>query len=211
MIKAEEYINGKNFEIRNHTFSQLNAVTADVLGSMSLPFEGNPTRNFQAGQVLSDMLTEIKRCPKDIIEFIEWCKKNKLNQGGLEGVKSLKSWPFIFKEYGIKNFNSSMINLIYLCFYANKEEKKDIYEVLINPQELTNYCQESVRPNQSLELKYKLQGVDVFRNIELLLENLSNLNIGIDKEKELLTKTDFVDYPKYVKVIKIVNKYFSQK
>ena len=79
MIKAQEKIIGKISEKSDHTFSQLNAVTADVLGSMSLPSEGKPTRNFQAGQVLSQMLKSLKRCPKDISEFIEWCNRSSLS------------------------------------------------------------------------------------------------------------------------------------
>ena len=64
------------------------------------------------------------RCPKDVSEFVNWCNKYSLSQGGLEGLKSLKFWPDIYKEFKIKNNNCSMINLIYLCFNANSEEKK---------------------------------------------------------------------------------------
>ena len=60
---------------------------------MTLPTEGKPTRNFQAGQVLSDMLLQLKRCPGDVLEFVDWCNKYSLSQGGLEGLKSLKFWP----------------------------------------------------------------------------------------------------------------------
>ena len=99
---------------------------------MTLPTEGQPTRNFQAGQVLSDMLLQLNRCPKDVSEFVNWCNKYSLSQGGLEGLKSLKFWPDIYKEFKIKNNNCSMINLIYLCFNANSEEKKEIYLSLIH-------------------------------------------------------------------------------
>ena len=40
-------------KVRDHTFSQLTAMVADVRGSMMLPVSGKPTRNFQAGQVLA--------------------------------------------------------------------------------------------------------------------------------------------------------------
>ena len=62
IIIAKENLENKYVESADYTFSQLNAVKADVLGSMSLPVEGNPTRNFQAGQVLSDMLLRLKSC-----------------------------------------------------------------------------------------------------------------------------------------------------
>ena len=59
IISAREIINDNLCEKGDYTFSQLNAVKADVLGSMTLPTEGKPTRNFQAGQVLSDMLLQL--------------------------------------------------------------------------------------------------------------------------------------------------------
>ena len=121
IIIAKENLGNKYVESADYTFSQLNAVKADVLGSMTLPTEGKPTRNFQAGQVLSDMLLKLKRCPDNVGEFIDWCEKFRLSQGGLEGLKSLKFWPKIYREFNIKNNNCSMINLIYLCFNAKAE------------------------------------------------------------------------------------------
>ena len=68
-IKGENISNKTISEQSDYTFSQLNAVIADVIGSMSLPIEGKPTRNFQAGQVLSDMFLKFKRCPKSNINL----------------------------------------------------------------------------------------------------------------------------------------------
>ena len=208
-IKVKEIYKEMIFEKRDHTFSQLNAVTADVLGSMTLPQKGKPTRNFQAGQVLSDMIFKLKRCPNNIVEFIEWCNKFSLGQGGLEGLKSLKFWPQIYKNYKIDNHISSMINLIYLCFYANKLEKKDIYKVLIDSQELTNYCKESVKPNISLEIQYKLLGIDIFNHLDILYKRI----FIKDNDKRYYNKKSLNDnnsnQPSHIKVIKIVNKYFT--
>ena len=209
IIIAKENLGNKSFESADYTFSQLNAVKADVLGSMTLPIEGKPTRNFQAGQVLSDMLLKLKRCPKDVGEFINWCEKFRLSQGGLEGLKSLKFWPKIYREFNIKNNNCSMINLIYLCFYAKAEEKKDIFEVLINSDAITNFCQESVKPNLCFELNYKLQGIDVFDNKKLLYEKLiSNTNKN-NFDKKLYENLPPKKNPNYIKAIKIINKYFT--
>ena len=62
-VKGGRSLKGEiKVEKGDYTFSQLNAVTADVLGSMTLPTEGKPTRNFQAGQVLSEMFLKLKRC-----------------------------------------------------------------------------------------------------------------------------------------------------
>jgi len=209
IIIAKENLGNKYVESADYTFSQLNAVKADVLGSMSLPIEGNPTRNFQAGQVLSDMLLKLKRCPNDVGEFINWCEKFSLGQGGLEGLKSLIYWPKIYREFNIKNNNCSMINLIYLCFNAKAEEKKDIYEVLINSDAITNFCQESVKPNLCLELNYKLQGIDIFDNKKLFYEKLKPNSNKIKIDKKLYEKLSSKKNPNYIKAINIINKYFT--
>jgi len=175
---------------------------------MTLPTEGKPTRNFQAGQGLSDLLLQLNRCPKDVSEFVNWCNKYSLSQGGLEGLKSLKFWPDIYKEFKIKNNNCSMINLIYLCFNANSEEKKEIYKVLISSEEITNFCQESVKSEFSLELNEKLKGGYIINDIENLYKKLF-----IDKEQNAFKKNKYSNQisqknPSYINVLKIINKYF---
>ena len=209
IIIAKEKIEDAICERGDFTFSQLNAVKADVLGSMTLPKEGQPTRNFQAGQVLSDMLLQLKRCPKDVSEFVNWCNKYSLSQGGLEGLKSLKFWPDIYKEFKIKNNNCSMINLIYLCLYANSEEKKEIYKVLISSEEITNFCQESVKSELSLELNERLKGGDIFNDIDNLYKK-----IFLDKDEHDLQNKEYSDKnlkknPSYINALKIINNYFK--
>ena len=212
---GEEFIIAKgdegdnSYESGDYTFSQLNAVKADVLGSISLPTEGKPTRNFQAGQVLADLFLNLKRCPNDVTEFISWCEKFSLREGGLEGLKSLKFWPDIYKEFNIKNNNSSMINLIYLCFYAEPEEKRIIYEVLVKSQEITNFCQESVKTEQSLELNFKLIGEDIFNEKRKLYEKII-LNTEEKKLDKKEINEDLMDkVPHYINAINIINNYFT--
>ncbi len=197
-IKAIEINKDINQEKGDFTFSQLNAVTADVLGSMSLPVEGKPTRNFQAGQVLSEMILKLKRCPNDIDEFINWCERFCLSKGDLEGLKSLKFWPYIYEKYFLVNHNCSMINLIYICFYANYEEKKYVYEVLTDEEEIINYCQESVKPY----IIYKIckNSSEDFKNndVNILTKNQIKISLKNNRNEE-----------KYLKVMKIVDKYFK--
>ena len=188
----------------DHTFSQLNAVTADILGSMSLPTIGKPTRNFQAGQVLSDMLLKLERCPNDILEFVQWCNNSSLSQGGLEGLKSLKFWPEIYNKYCISNNNCSMINLLYLCFYATNSEKKDIYNVLVDSQEITNYCQESVMPKGSIDIYNKLLGIDIFKNYEEFYNH-----IFLKQSLKNKFKHENYNQENYIKAMNLVNKYFT--
>ena len=207
-IKGENVINKNTIEQSDYTFSQLNAVTADVIGSMTLPVEGKPTRNFQAGQVLSEMFLKFQRCPKNISEFLDYCKKNNLSEGGLEGLKSLKFWPNIYHKYSIDNNHSSMINLIYLCFYGSEIEKKDIFKVLTNPKELIDYSQESVKTNKGLEIRNNLLGINIFKDFDklyslLFQEEIENNHINTHKNSYS------IDEHAHIKVIKIVNKYFA--
>ena len=210
IIIAKEFIEENFRDTGDYTFSQLNAVKADVLGSMSLPTEGQPTRNFQAGQVLSDMLLKLKRCPNDVEEFANWCSKFSLSQGGLEGLKSLKFWPDIYKEFTIKNNNCSMINLIYLCFYGNSEEKKEIYNVLISSEEITNFCQESVKSELSLELKYKLKGTEFFNEKKLFDKKIIQEITPEKYIKKAFTSKALTKKDSFMNAIKIINNYFSK-
>ena len=102
-----------------------------------------------------------------------------------------------------------MINLIYLCFNANSEEKKEIYKVLISSEDITNFCQESVKSELSLELNEKLKGDYLFNDIEKLYKKLF-----IDKEKNYLINNEYSNhisknYPSYINVLKIINNYFN--
>ena len=206
-IKGENISNKTISEQSDYTFSQLNAVTADVLGSMTLPIEGKPTRNFQAGQVLSDMFFKFKRCPKNVSEYLEYCKKNNLSEGGLEGLKSLKLWPNIYNKYFIKNNHSSMINLIYLCFYGSDIEKKDIFKLLTNSKELIDYSQESVKTYGGLEIRNNLLGINILKDFDKLYTLLFTQEVE-NEHTNICNSSYSMEEPTHIKVIKIVNKYF---
>ena len=206
-IKGENISNKTISEQSDYTFSQLNAVTADVLGSMTLPIEGKPTRNFQAGQVLSDMFFKFKRCPKNVSEYLEYCKKNNLSEGGLEGLKSLKFWPNIYNKYFIDNNHSSMINLIYLCFYGSDIEKKDIFKLLTNSKELIDYSQESVKTYGGLEIRNNLLGINILKDFDKLYTLLFTQEVE-NEHTNICNSSYSMEEPTHIKVIKIVNKYF---
>ena len=102
-----------------------------------------------------------------------------------------------------------MIILIYLCFNANSEEKKEIYKVLISSEEITNFCKESVKSEFSLELNEKLKGDYLFNDIENL-----NKKLFINKEENDIKKNEFNNQiskknPSYINVLKIINNYFK--
>ena len=102
-----------------------------------------------------------------------------------------------------------MINLIYLCFNANSEEKKEIYKVLISSEEITKFCQESVKSELSFELNEKLKGDYLFDDIENFYKKLL-----IDKEQNALKTNKYSNQiskknPCYINVLKIINNYFN--
>ncbi len=165
---------GKFIQVRDHTFSQLTAMVADVRGSMMLPVSGKPTRNFQAGEVLAERMFEYKRCPKDVEEFIEWCEDSGLKRGALEGINSLNYWPYILRKYSIPLNNSSMINLLYICIMGPNEIKKDIYKVMTKSRELTNYCQESVKSLKSKKISDSLNNFHLKASIDFISNSLTD-------------------------------------
>ena len=172
-IDASLLKNGDLVQVRDHTFSQLTAMVADVRGSMMLPVSGSPTRNFQAGVVLAEKMIEYKRCPYGVEEFIEWCEKSGLKRGALEGINSLKYWPNIIKKYLIPLNDSSMINLLYMCIMGPSVIKGDIYNVMTNSRELTNYCQESIKSVKSKKISDSLNNFHLKKASDFITKSLS--------------------------------------
>ncbi len=195
---------------RDHTFSQLTAMVADVKGSMMLPNSGKPTRNFQAGQIFAKNLLLKKRCPYSIDELYEWCLDGGLQKGALEGLKSLRLWPSITKKYSIQTHDSSMINLLYLSIFGDNQQKDIAYLVLTQSRELTNYCQESVRPSHSRRYNQAINQIENTKSLELLVnaalfENTQQQYIPtIVKSASLPLEADT-----YQIMIKLIDKYFS--
>ena len=208
--RIEATLNQGSFteRVRDHTFSQLTAMVADVRGSMMLPVTGKPTRNFQAGQALADGMREHDRCPVSIEEFEQWCEDSSLNKGALEGLKALKYWLQIQEKYGIQHHDASMVNLLYKGIYGSEEEKDFAFEVMTKSRELSNYCQESVRHTHSR--KY----AEAFNNIEQLdaLELISNTVIADNARKAILGDNRVeereiqADAPAYLRVMDCIEK-----
>jgi len=173
-IEASLLKNGEFVQVRDHTFSQLTAMVADVRGSMMLPVSGSPTRNFQAGEVLAEKMIQYKRCPHGVDEFINWCEKSGLKRGALEGINSLNYWPHIIKKYLIPLNDSSMINLLYMCIMGPSDIKDDIYNVMTNSRELTNYCKESVNSVQSRKISSSLNNFHLNNAIEFITKSLTD-------------------------------------
>ena len=209
-IEASLYKDGNFVQVRDHTFSQLTAMVADVRGSMMLPVSGKPTRNFQAGEVLAENMFALKRCPKGVDEFLGWCEKSGLKRGALEGINSLNYWPHIIKKYSIPLNNSSMINLLYMCIEGPEDIKQDIYNVMTSSRELANYCQESVKSLHTKKVSYSLSNFHLKSSIDFVLDSLivedriisDSKDCGFDNSHKLQNKSI------YNKVIDYIETYF---
>ena len=171
-IEAAISKEGNMYKVRDHTFTQLTAMVADVKGSMMLPVSGSPTRNFQVGQILARKMHELKRCPFDLEELIAWCQSEGLKLGALEGINSLKCWPEVFKQYSINYQDSSMICLLYMALFSSKHLKKSIFNIMTNTRQLTRFCQESVRPESSLRMNQILGNIENLEVVDFIYESI---------------------------------------
>ncbi|EDY39491.1 conserved hypothetical protein [Cyanobium sp. PCC 7001] len=167
-IEATLSRGGDMEKVRDHTFTQLTAMVADVRGSMMLPVCGRPTRNFQAGQILAEGMRRLGRCPNDVDEFEQWCEQAGVKKGGLEGLKALRYWPQILLNYGIQVHDASMVNLLYMAIFGKADTKAIAYRVMTESRELSNYCQESVRPSHSRRYSEALQSLERPESLTLL-------------------------------------------
>ena len=197
-------------KVRDHTFSQLTAMVADVRGSMMLPITGEPTRNFKAGQILGEGMKKSKRCPRNYEEFVEWCETAGLNRGGLEGLNSLKYWPKIMKKYAIPLHDSSMTNLLYMTIYGTEKSKSIFYTVMTESRQLTNYCQESVRPSHSRRFAEALENMHIPEALELIVNCVkSDENDSCTIDKFALSSSQLTNSEEsYIRAMNIIESQF---
>lgn len=205
-IEAALARDGDMEKVRDHTFTQLTAMVADVRGSMMLPVTGKPTRNFQAGQVLANKMREEQRCPYEMEEFEQWCKSKGLQKGGLEGLKSLMYWPQIVRNYSIPLHDASMVNLLYMSIYGNPATKDIAFSVMTESRQLTNYCQESVRPTHSRRYAEALQHLDVPEAMNLLVNAVIADNARrANRDDSFVDDSQSVDNtPAYLKAMNVI-------
>ena len=206
-IEATLSRGGDMEKVRDHTFTQLTAMVADVRGSMLMPVSGSPTRNFQAGQVLANMMRMYKRCPRKIEELEDWCEKAGLRKGGLEGLKALRYWPQIVQKYKIPIHDASMVNLLYMLVYGRPTTQEAAFSVMTQSRELSNYCQESVRPTHSRKYADALQNLDKPEALELVANAViaDNARKAIHDDDSCLDNDDDPDnLPAYLKMMNVI-------
>ena len=67
-----------------------------------------------------------------------------------------------------------MINLLYMCIMGPNDIKDDIYNVMTNSRELTNYCQESVNSNKSKKISNALNNFQSKNAIDFITKSLTD-------------------------------------
>ena len=192
-------------KVRDHTFSQLTAMVADVRGSMMLPVSGSPTRNFQAGLVLAKHMRDESRCPNSMEELESWCEGAGLRTGGLEGLKSLRYWPQIARKYAIPVNDASMVNLLYMAIYGRQPVKETAYRVMTQSRELSSYCQESVRPSHSRRYAEALQNLEVSEAMDLVVNAVIADNARQAMRSDMaLDDADALEIPAYQQLMNVI-------
>ena len=203
-IEATLVRDGDFEKVRDHTFSQLTAMVADVRGSMMLPVSGSPTRNFQAGQVLADKMRESGRCPASMEELEAWCEQAGLRKGALEGLKSLRYWPLIARQYAIPIHDASMVNLLYMAVYGRPAVKETAYQVMTESRELSNYCQESVRPTHARRYAEALQNLEVPEAMDLVVNAVIADNARRAMRGEVTLEEANAGLPAYLQLMDVI-------
>lgn len=203
--RIEAVLNKGGFteNVRDHTFSQLTAIVADVRGSMMLPVTGKPTRNFQAGQALAYGMRKLGRAPFDINEFEQWCQNENLNTDALEGLKALRFWPQIEEKYGIQKHDASMVNLLYKALFGTEKEQDFAFQVMTQSRELSNYCQESVRHTHSRKYAKALENLEQLDALELISHAViaDNAKKAIRDDNTIEERELTSDTPAYIRIM----------
>ncbi len=205
-IEAALVRGGDMEKVRDHTFAQLTAMVADVRGSMMRPVSGKPTRNFQAGQVLAEHMRAEQRCPQSMEELENWCENAGLRKGGLEGLKALRYWPQIARKYAIPVHDASMVNLLYMAIYGQSSTKDVAFSVMTESRELSNYCQESVRPTHSRRYADALQNLDQPEAMDLVVNAViaDNARRLIRDDSGLEESEANAEPPAYLKAMNVI-------
>ena len=203
-IEATLVRDGDFEKVRDHTFSQLTAMVADVRGSMMLPVSGSPTRNFQAGQALAEKMRESGRCPASMEELETWCEEAGLRKGALEGLKSLRYWPLIARQYAIPIHDASMVNLLYMAIYGRPAVKETAYRVMTESRELSNYCQESVRPTHARRYAEALQNLEVPEAMDLVVNAVIADNARRAMRGEVTLEEANAGLPAYLQLMDVI-------
>ena len=96
-----------------------------------------------------------------------------------------------------------------MCILGPQEIKEDIYNVMTNSRELTNYCQESVRPVQSNKLSDALNHLHLDKAVQFITELIINQDQAFIESKDISFENQInkIKQPIYNRVMKYIQDY----
>ena len=99
-----------------------------------------------------------------------------------------------------------------MCIMGPQEIKEDIYSVMTNSRELTNYCQESVRSEHSKRISDALNNYHLKSSIEFLTKTLINDDRSFieSSEMDLQSTIELENKSIYNKVIDYIQSYLIE-
>ena len=102
-----------------------------------------------------------------------------------------------------------MINLLYMCIMGPDVIKDDIYKVMINSRELTNYCQESVNSVHSKKISKSLNNFHLKPAMDFITKLLTDEDRFLSESNEINFEIpqDSENKPIYNKVIDYIEDY----
>ena len=205
-IEAALVRDGDMEKVRDHTFSQL--TTREWLMCAAAwcrpPLAAQPelssrgaarSANAQAGAL-----------PQWHRGAGQWCEEAGIAKGGLEGLRSLRYWPQIVRQYNIAVHDASLINLLYMAVFGRQASKESAFEVMTQSRELSNYCQESVRPTHSRRYAEALQNLDNPAAMDLVVSAVVAALARRSKDDGSFVDdaSDDDDMPAYLKAMNVI-------
>ncbi|RMF20464.1 MAG: hypothetical protein D6756_14160, partial [Cyanobacteria bacterium J083] len=99
-----------------------------------------------------------------------------------------------------------MVNLLYKGIYGSQEEKDFAFEVMTESRELSNYCQESVRPSHSRKYVEALNNIEQPEALELIANAVlaDNARKAINQDYGREEREIQPDDPAYLQVMELI-------
>ena len=103
-----------------------------------------------------------------------------------------------------------MVNLLYMAIYGRTAEKETAFKVMTESRELSNFCQESVRPTHSRRYAEALQNLEVPEALELVV----NAVIADNARRAMRCDVDLEDasaagVPAYLQLMNVIETQLS--
>ena len=98
-----------------------------------------------------------------------------------------------------------MVNLLYMAIYGRPAVKETAFQVMTESRELSNYCQESVRPIHSRRYAEALQNLEVPEALDLVVNAVIADNARSAMRRDVdLDEANNAGIPAYLKLMDVI-------